>query len=96
MSVADSVFRIGIYRSPFNLKIKKRTELNTSNSCIYRKFLTKTQKQENTLRRVLNGEEKLNFVKTSVSWISSKDIMNTCFVLNYGFEAALPWPQVYI
>ena len=36
----------------------------------------------------------MEFVKTSVSWISSKDILDTCFILNYGYEAPLPWPQV--
>ena len=24
------------------------------------------------------------------------DIMHTCFILNFGYEAPLPWPQVYI
>ena len=38
----------------------------------------------------------MEFVKTSVSWISGKDIMDTCFVLNYGYEAPLPWPQVSV
>ena len=61
-----------------------------------RKFLTKTEKSKDTLRRVLSNEEKLEFVKTSVFWINSKDIMDSCFVLNFGHEAALPWPQVYI
>ena len=48
------------------------------------------------MRRVLLNDEKLEFVKTSVSWIQGKDIMDTCFILNYGFEAPLPWPQVYV
>ena len=58
-----------------------------------RKFLTKSQKTKNTTKRVLTDEEKLEFVKISVSWISSKDIMD-CFILNFGYEALLPWPQV--
>ena len=58
--------------------------------------MTKSQKPNNTLRRVLTTEEKLEFVKTSVSWISSQDIMDTCFILNFGYEAPLPWPQVNI
>ena len=61
-----------------------------------RKFLTKTQNPKNTLQRLLTNDEKLEFVKTSVTWISSKDIMDTCFVLNFGYEAPLPWPQVNI
>ena len=60
-----------------------------------RKFLTKTDKPKNTLGKFLTDEEKLAFLKTSVSWISSKD-MDTCFILNYGYEAPLPWPQVNI
>ena len=59
-----------------------------------RKFLTKTQNPKNTLQRLLTNDEKLEFVKTSVTWISSKDIMDTCFILNFGYEAPLPWPQV--
>ena len=46
------------------------------------------------LMRVLAKAEKLEFLKTSVSWIEGKDIMDTCFVLNFGYEAPLPWPQV--
>ena len=38
----------------------------------------------------------MEFVKTSVAWISDKDIMDSCFVLNFGYEAPLPWPQVSI
>ena len=44
--------------------------------------------------RILPEAEKLEFLKTSVSWIESKDIMDTCFVLNFGYEAPLPWLQV--
>ena len=61
-----------------------------------RKFLTMSQKPNNTLRRVLSDEEQLEFVKTSVSWIQGQDIMDTCFILNFGYETPLPWPQVYI
>ena len=60
-----------------------------------RELLTQTQILNDTLeKKVLSIGEKLEFLKTSVSWISSKDIMDTCFVLNYGYEASLPWPQV--
>ncbi len=38
----------------------------------------------------------MEFVSKSVFWIEGKDIMDTCFVLNFGYEAALPWPQVEI
>ena len=62
-----------------------------------RKLLTQTQILNDTLdKKVLSIREKLEFLKTSVSWITSKDIMDTCFVLNYGYEAPLPWPQVSI
>ena len=48
---------------------------------------------------------KLDFVRKSVSWIQEgqtnsisiiqkKDILDTCFVLNFGYEDPLPWPQV--
>ena len=43
---------------------------------------------------ILPDEEKLEFVKTSVSLIEVKDIIDTCFILNFGYEAPLPWPQV--
>ena len=42
----------------------------------------------------LSDAEKFEFLKTSVSWIEGKDIMDTCFVLNFGYKAPLPWPQV--
>ena len=47
------------------------------------------------MRRVLTNEEKWEFVKTSVSWISSKDKMDSCFILNFDCKAPLPWPQVF-
>ena len=46
--------------------------------------------------RGLPEAEKLEFVKTSVAWIQGQDIMDTCFILNFGYEASLPWPQVTI
>ena len=46
--------------------------------------------------RVLLDAEKMEFVSKSVSWIQGQDIMDTCFILNFGYEAPLPWPQVYI
>ena len=45
-------------------------------------------------RIVLTEDEKFDFVKTSVSWIEREDIMNKCFVLNFGYNAPVPWPQV--
>ena len=59
-------------------------------------ILTKTQEPNNTLRRALSDAEKLEFVSKSVSWIQGKDTMDRCFILNFGYEAALPWPQVSI
>ena len=44
----------------------------------------------------LTDEEKLEFVSKTVSWIQGKDIMDSCFILNFGYEASLPWPQVNI
>ena len=60
-----------------------------------RKFMTKSLSKKPTMR-VLPEAEKLDFLKTSVSWIKSKDIMDTCFVLNFGYEFPLPWPKVHI
>ena len=51
-------------------------------------------KQNNTLGRVLTDEEKFEFVKTFASWIEERDIINNCFVLNFGYMVPLPWPQV--
>ena len=45
-------------------------------------------------RKILTENEKFDFVRTSVSWIEGKDIMDTCFVLNFGYEDPVPWPQV--
>ncbi len=44
--------------------------------------------------RVLPEAEKLEFVKTSVAWIQGQDIMETCFILNFGYVGPLTWPQV--
>ena len=62
---------------------------------IARKYLKTKNLSNNSLMRV-SFEEKLEFIRTTVSWIEGKDIMDTCFVLNFGFEAPLPWPQVKI
>ena len=60
-------------------------------------FVTKSQNLNISLRRwVLTKVEKWDFVKTVVSWISSKDIIDSCFILNFGYKAPLPWPQVNI
>ena len=49
---------------------------------------------KNNSMRVLSDTEKLEFVSKSVSWIEGRVIMDTCFVLNFGYEEPLPWPQV--
>ena len=54
---------------------------------------TKTISSDST-RTVLTEDEKFVFVKTSVSLIEGEDIMNKCFVLNFGYNAPVPWPQV--
>ena len=66
------------------------------NSFVARKFLMAKNLSKKPSMRLLPEKEKLEFLKTSVSWIESKDIMDTCFVLNYGYEFPLPWPQVSI
>ena len=43
---------------------------------------------------VLSDKEKLDFVNTTVSWIEGRYMMDSCFTLNYGYDAPLPWPQV--
>ena len=54
------------------------------------------QLSTNSLIRVLPEAEKLEFVKTSVAWIQGQDIIDSCFILNFGYEGLLPWPQVRI
>ena len=46
--------------------------------------------------KALTDAEKLEFVSKSASWIQGKDIMDSCFILNFGYEASLPWPQVHL
>ena len=41
----------------------------------------------------LTGKEKLEFIETSVTWIEGRDIIDSCFALNFGYDAPLPWPQ---
>ena len=81
--------------SDFRLVYQRRFYVNNQYS-IFRKFLDNGAKTVSTSssRTVLTENEKFDFVKTSVSWIEGKDIMDTCFVLNFGYEAPLPWPQV--
>ena len=57
-------------------------------------FFTKKQESNNTLKRTITDAEKIEFVSKSVSWIEGRDIMDSCFLLNFGYEASLPWPQV--
>ena len=77
------------------VKVRIANKLCTQTRIFDRKFVQiKNQKPNNPLTRILTAEEKLDFVGTLASWISSKDIMDTCFILNFGYEAPLPWPQV--
>ena len=46
--------------------------------------------------KALTDAEKLEFVSKSASWIQGKDIIDSCFILNFGYEASLPWPQVHL
>ena len=75
-----------MYVNEQKYKISKNIFIND------RKILT-NQKHPSS---ALTGDEKLTFVITAVSWISGKDIMDTCFILNFGYEAPLPWPQVNV
>ena len=50
--------------------------------------------KEQICRMVLLEKEKLEFVKTFVYWTEGRDVMDSCFTLNFGYEAPLPWPQV--
>ena len=59
-----------------------------------RKFLINKNLAKKPSIRVLPVAEKMEFLKTSVSWIEGRDIMDTCFILNFGYEDPLPWPQV--
>ena len=61
---------------------------------ITRKFLKNNHLANNTMMRVLSSAEKLEFVSKSVSWIQGQDIMETCFILNFGYEPPHNWPQV--
>ena len=61
---------------------------------IVRKFLKTEELSNNSLMRVLSIEEKFEFIRTTVSWIEGKDIIATCFVLNFGHDDPIPWPQV--
>ena len=63
---------------------------------VARKFLKIKNHPDKPSMRVLPELEKLEFLKASVSWIESKDIMDTCFVLNFGYPFPLSWPQVLI
>ena len=81
--------------SDFRLVYQRRVYVNNQYS-IFRKFLDIGAKTVPTSssRTVLTEKEKLDFVKTSVSWIEGEDIMDKCFVLNFGYNAPVPWPQV--
>ena len=60
-----------------------------------RKFFNyRGHESKNPKRRVLPEDEKLDFVRTSVSFIEGTDVMDSCLILNFGYEKSLPWPQV--
>ena len=59
-----------------------------------KQFFIISPRTSKTRRMVLPDEEKLEFVKTVGSWIDGRAIMDSCFTLNFGYEAPLPWPQV--
>ena len=42
----------------------------------------------------MSKEEQFSFVRAYSAWIKGKDIVDTCFVLNFGYTDQLPWPQV--
>ena len=45
----------------------------------------------------LSEDEKLNFMNKTVSWMKlTENIMDSCFVLNFGYSQPLPWPQVIL
>ena len=46
--------------------------------------------------RDIPSSEKLDLIRISVNWIQNKDIMDSCFILNFGYEASLSWPQVQV
>ena len=43
---------------------------------------------------VLKEEEMFDFMRKAFNWIHGQDHVDTCFILNFGYEAPLPWPQV--
>ena len=45
-------------------------------------------------QKTLTSEEQFLFIRKTFSWIHGHDIIDTCIVQNFGFEAPLPWPQV--
>lgn len=45
-------------------------------------------------QKTLTGEEQFLFIRKAFSWIHGHDIIDTCIVLNFGFDSPLPWPQV--
>ena len=40
-----------------------------------------------------SDEEKIGICKNSL-WIQGEDTMDSCFIINFGFDPPLPWPQV--
>ena len=81
-----------MFNQTLYLTSKKLEDLPTF--FVARKFLMTNNLSKKPSMRILPEAEKLEFLKTSVSWIESKDIMDTCFVLNFGYPFPLPLPQV--
>ena len=77
--------------APVPLEENKKREF-----LIARQFFMTKDLSKKPMMRVLPEAEKLEFLKTLVSWIEGRDIMDTCFVLNFGYEAPSPWPQVLL
>ena len=46
------------------------------------------------IRTVLTDDEKFAFIAKVASWIEGWDLIDSCLVLNFGFESPVPWPQV--
>ena len=72
-----------------NKKVKSSLYLNET---FARKFLQTKTHSNMPMKRVLS--DPMEFIRKSVHWIQGHDTIDTCFVLNYGYDAPLPWPQV--
>ena len=97
--IFDSMFSCYFLVNTSNLKSKKifiRSTICTSSTHPFISFeYLKGFLIQNTFRMVLPEEEKMEFVRAAVTWMSGMNIMDNSFVLNFGYEALFPWPQVY-